>query len=409
MSKHWTTVRMGKVLRRRKEFIIIDDLALYKRARVQLHAQGIVLRDEIPGAQIKTKRQQVCRAGEFLVAEIHANIGGLGIVPASLNGSIVSSHYFLFVINETKLDRRFLDYYVRTPSFLEQVEAQGSTRNAAIRPSQVLNYEIPLPSLSEQRRVVARIDELANQIYEARNLNQAATKETDAFIMALGNSRTDAMKRYERWRLKDLINKITKGESPEWQGYAYQDTGPLFIRSENVLWGNLDASHATHIPEAFHEKVSRTKLRGGDVLINLVGASIGRCCYVRDDLGPANVNQAVAVISPKNERLLSEFLVHYLLTPGAQDEIHGNEVDTARPNISLGDLQDMMIPVPPISDQRRIVAELDALKTEVDALKSLQTETTTELDALLPTILDRVFKGELYAPRTRRRTCLICT
>src|SRR5712691_3784404 len=108
MSKQWPKVRLGEVLRYRKEFITIDDLPTYKRPRVQLHVQGIVLRDQVRGAFIKTKTQQVCRTGEFLVAEIDAKVGGFGIVPDSLDGSIVSSHYFLFVIDEAKLDRRFL-------------------------------------------------------------------------------------------------------------------------------------------------------------------------------------------------------------------------------------------------------------------------------------------------------------
>src|ERR1044071_4952404 len=157
MTEPGATVRLGEVLRHRKEFITIDDLTRYKRPRVQLHVQGIVQRDEVPGALIKTKTQQVCRAGEFLVAEIDAKVGGFGIVPESLDGSIVSSHYFLFVIDDTKLDRRFLDFFIRTPAFQEQVAAQGSTNYAAIRPAHVLGYKFPLPPLEEQRRVVTRI------------------------------------------------------------------------------------------------------------------------------------------------------------------------------------------------------------------------------------------------------------
>src|SRR5688572_23890561 len=80
-----------------------DGFTEYKRCRVQLHAQGIVLRDAIPGAEIKTKKQQVCKAGDFLVAEIDAKVGGFGIVPDDLDGAIVSSHYFLFDVNEEQL------------------------------------------------------------------------------------------------------------------------------------------------------------------------------------------------------------------------------------------------------------------------------------------------------------------
>ncbi len=100
-------VPLGEAIAHRKEFITIDDCESYKRCRVQLHAQGIVLRDVIQGAEIRTKKQQVCRAGEFLVAEIDAKIGGFGLVPDDLDGAVVSSHYFLFKINEQRLDKRF--------------------------------------------------------------------------------------------------------------------------------------------------------------------------------------------------------------------------------------------------------------------------------------------------------------
>ncbi len=224
--KSWPKVRLGEVLRHRKEFITIDGLTNYKRPRVQLHVQGIVLRDEVSGALIKTKTQQVCRAGEFLVAEIDAKVGGFGIVPESLDGSIVSSHYFLFVIDEAKLDRRFLDYFIRTPTFREQVAAQGSTNYAAICPAHVLGYEIPLPPLAEQRRVVARIEELAAQIHEARTLRHQAAEEAEALRSAGRNTFfISAAKDFGASRLEELSSRVTKGESPEWQGFTYQDTG----------------------------------------------------------------------------------------------------------------------------------------------------------------------------------------
>src|SRR5947209_1850639 len=178
MKTVWPKVRLREVLRHRKEFVAIDDLTTYRRPRVQLHAQGIVLRDEVPGALIKTKRQQVCRAGDFLVAEIDAKVGGFGIVPPALDGTIVSSHYFLFEVNESRVVRGFLDYFIRTPAFRDQVEAQGSTNYAAIRPADVLGYELPLPPLAEQRRVVARIEELTAEIDRARVLRAEANDRT---------------------------------------------------------------------------------------------------------------------------------------------------------------------------------------------------------------------------------------
>lgn len=395
MSASFPLVPLGEVLTHRKEFIRINDLESYRRCRVQLHAQGIVLRDIVQGSEIKTKEQQICHAGEFLVAEIDAKVGGFGVVPDELDSGIVSSHYFLFTIDKERLDKKFLDYFSKTPYFREQVKAQGSTNYAAIRPHHVLNYQIPLPPLREQRRIVARIEELATRIEEARGLRRKSIDELEALRRAASRELFQLNSGRKTGVLANLALRITKGESPEWQGFTYQDGGPLFIRSENVGWGELDLSKKTHIPVEFHQKLSRSQLKGTDVLINLVGASIGRSCIVPENLGEANVNQAVAVITPDPERVDSHYLMHYLISVPAQDILHGGKVETARPNISLDDLRRLPIPLRPIEEQRRIVNHLDDLQSKVDALKRLQEGTTKELDALLPSILDKAFKGEL--------------
>jgi type I restriction enzyme, S subunit len=87
----YPATKFGAFLNHRKQFIQIEDTEEYKRARVQLHWKGIVLRDEVEGAIIKTKDQQIARQGELLVAEIDAKVGGVGLVPPELDRAIVSS------------------------------------------------------------------------------------------------------------------------------------------------------------------------------------------------------------------------------------------------------------------------------------------------------------------------------
>ena len=394
MSDRWPVVELGEVLTHRKEFTTISDLETYKRCRVQLHAKGIVLRDTVLGAEIRTKKQQVCRAGEFLVAEIDAKVGGYGIVPDALDRAIVSSHYFLFHVDDSVLDRNFLSCFVRTPAFDDQVSAQGSTNYAAIRPQQVLEYEIPLPPLDEQWRIVAHIEELASRIEEARGLRAKAVGEAEMLWEASSDRIFAALSLNDiNTRLEAVTERVTKGESPKWQGFDYVSDGPLFLRSQNVLWGYVDITSATRVPQAFHDKLSRSALRPGDVLINLVGASIGRSAVVPDKIGDANINQAVAVISP-TPQLNSRFLMSFLISPLAQRVLHMGKVETARPNITLTGLRKLTIPIPSLPEQHRIVAYLDALQAKVDALEQLQANTQAELDALLPSVLDKAFRGE---------------
>ncbi len=396
---NWPTVKLGEVLRHRKEFTTIDDLTDYKRPRVQLHVQGIVLRDEVPGALIKTKSQQVCRAGEFLVAEIDAKVGGFGIVPESLGGSIVSSHYFLFVVDENKVDRHFLGFFIRTPAFREQVAAQGSTNYAAIRPAHVLGYEIPLPPLAEQRRVVARIEVLAAQIGEAHALRHRVAEESSGLTLSYLNSvfgdyysgRTGE-RQIKRWeRLGNVAQDVADGPhiTP-----TYVPEGVPFITVLNITSGRIQFGAHKFVTREDHSQFQkRAKAERGDVLISKDG-TIGVPCFVDTDR-EFSFFVSVALVKPNRELLDGEFLTWVIRAPYMQEQIAVRSRGDMIRHLVLREIRDLIIPVPPLTEQRRIVAELDALQAQVDALKQLQAETAAELDALLPSTLDRAFVGEL--------------
>jgi len=176
-------VALGEMISHRKEFIIIDELTKYKLCRVQTKALGVVLRSEKIGFEIKTKEQQVCRTDDLIFAEMDARFGGFGIVPEELDGSIVSSHYFLYEIEEEKLDKRFLEYCLKQPWFMEQVIAKGSTNYASIRPQNVLNYKIPLPTLVEQKSIVHKLESIA----EIKSKQIEIINEIDELVPSLIN------------------------------------------------------------------------------------------------------------------------------------------------------------------------------------------------------------------------------
>ena len=90
----------------------------------------------------------------------------------------------------------------------------------------------------------------------------------------------------EEWEVQtgeEITTLIGKGASPRWQGFEYSDRGMLFVTSENVRDGFLDIREPKYLPLAFHEKIKRTKLQKQDILVNLVGASIGRSCQITQD------------------------------------------------------------------------------------------------------------------------------
>ena len=368
------------MLRHRKEFITIDDLTNYRRPRVQLHVQGIVLRDEVPGALIKTKTQQVCRAGEFLVAEIDAKVGGFGIVPESLDGSIVSSHYFLFDIDESKLDRRFLESFIRTPTFREQVAAQGSTNYAAIRPSHVLGYKIPLPPLAEQRRVVARIEELAAHIHEAQALRQQAAEEAEALCRALlandKHAKPTPMSELVRLRAPDVTVR------PE---ETYHFAG-VYCFGRGVFRGQAK-------PGMDFAYRRLTRLRTGDFVYPKLMAWEGAFGVVPPECDGCVVSTEFPVFTVNESRVFPEVLDTFFRMPSVWQELAGSSTGTnvRRRRLNPQDFLAYKLPLP----SREVQSNFRAVKERIAGLTREQAATAAELDALLPAILDRAFKGEL--------------
>ncbi|MBM4301998.1 MAG: hypothetical protein FJ121_10840 [Deltaproteobacteria bacterium] len=395
MNHPWPAVPLGEVLKHRKEFITIDDSQEYKRCRIQLHAKGIVLRDIIEGARIKTKEQQVCRAGEFLVAEIDAKVGGFGLVPEDLNEAIVSSHYFLFEINQEALDKGFLDYYIRTPTFRDQVSARGTTNYAAIRPRQVLEYLIPLPPLPEQRRIVAKIEELAAKTKEANKLRNQAIISADKLIGSeichIFSKMTEA-----HWKggcLGDYVLNDCYGTSEK---TIDNPSGTPILRMGNIQGGRLVTSDLKYIYISDKDR-EKLILKSGDILVNRTNSAelVGKCAVFNLDSEYGFASYLIRLRLDLN-RANPYLVALYINSPIGRDYMFRERKQmTGQANVNAKKLKSLPMPLPPLDEQRRIVAYLDGLQARVDALKKLQAQTAAELDALLPAILDRAFKGEL--------------
>ena len=205
----------------------------------------------------------------------------------------------------------------------------------------------------------------------------------------------------ESWewvRLKDLVTLITKGSSPSWQGVKYVDKGILFITSENVREGFLELSSPKYLEDKFNNLQSRSILKKGDLLTNIVGASIGRTAEFNLNLDNCNINQAVAIIRLLDKSLNSYFL-KVLNSTFIIVQMFGKTVETARPNISLSSVENLIVPLPPLAEQHRIVAKIEELLPKVeeygkaqDALNKLNEELP---ERLKKSILQEAIEGRL--------------
>lgn len=389
MTKQWPVVRLGEVIQQRRESITIDDLVTYKRARVQLHAQGVVLRDEVPGAMVKTKSQQVCRVGEFLVAEIDAKAGGYGIVPDLLDGAIVSSHYFLFAADESRLDRRFLAYFARTTSFSEQVKAQGSTNYAAIRPANVLSYKMPLPPLMEQHRIVDHLSRVAAQIDRARELRNIAIEEACSLCSSriVNLFKKGASTGWAKGQLGDFITEARYGTSERATG---DTSGTPILRMGNIQNGRLDIADLRYLQLSDGNK-SKMILNDGDILVNRTNSAelVGKCA-VFDLPGEYSFASYLIRLRIDKTRALPKLVAAYINSPiGRTFMTNAKKQMTGQANVNATTLKSMEIALPSLAAQERIASELSELQMHVESLRQEQRRVAEDLRILLTTHLAR--------------------
>ena len=300
-----------------------------------------------------------------------------------------SNHFTRLRTNRSLLLPEFLSYWLQLQwkrRLFENICNQWIGQSAVQR-DKLLSLEISLPPLGEQRQIA---DELRAKLGHIEKARVAAARQLEAaralpIALLRGVFDSPEARRWPRRKLGVLSARISKGESPGWQGFEYVQEGARFIRSENVLWGMFQSEPEVRIPLDFHAKLSRSS-----VLVNLVGASIGRSCKAPVGLGDANVNQAVAVITTTPE-LSADYLVLYLISPPAQRYFLEVQVEMARPNISLENLRDMEVPAPPIDEQDRIADELKRNSGKAALLRCAIQQGCEEIELLSASILSEAF------------------
>ncbi len=383
MSKSWPTVRLGEVLRRSEETIELEPDVQYRQITVKLWGKGVVLRGTLTGAEIAASRQMVARRGQFILSRIDARNGALGIVPPELDEAIVTNDFPVFNVVENRLLPTYLGWMCRTASFVEECKraSEGTTNRVRLQESKFLAREIPLPPLAEQRRVVARIEALAAQIHEARTLREEIEAELNAMLAATHRQIAEEAPRKPLGEVAPLNRRpVAVDIEKSYPAIAVRSFGrgtfhkPPLVGSE-VTW----------------EKPFLVK--AGDILVSNIKAWEGALAVAKpEDNGRVGSHRYLTCV-PIEGVATARFVCFYLLTPEGLHEVGEVSPGSADRNrtLSAKGFMRIPIPVPKYVEQLRF----DKLCEGVDALKRLQAETAVELDALLPTILDRAFKGEL--------------
>jgi type I restriction enzyme S subunit len=239
--------------------------------------------------------------------------------------------------------------------------------------------ELPVP-LTDQRRVVAQIEELAANIYESRKLRNEVTEELEVLLRSLitndGSAKPTALRELVKFRTCDVSVRVDE---------AYQFAG-VYCFGRGVFKGNLKSGRDFAYPKL-------TRLRSGDFVYPKLMAWEGAFGVVPAECDGCVVSTEFPVFEINEDRVFHEVLDTYFRMPSVWPAIAGASTGTnvRRRRLNPSDFLAYEIPLPARETQHT----LRSIRREIDLIKPLQAETAAEIDALLPSILDRAFKGEL--------------
>jgi type I restriction enzyme S subunit len=415
IPESWEWVRLRTIVFNRGQITPIDKFSYIDIGSINNECQRLNEQENIIEPENAPSRaRKLVDKGDILYSTVRPYLHNMCIIDKEFSYTPIASTGFAAMTSYPGIYNKYLFYYLLSPEFDRYANSNDNAKGVAypaINDDRLYRAIIALPPLHEQKRIVAKIEELLPYVEQydkaysklevfnkkfpedmqksilqyaiqgklveqrpeegtAEELYQQIQAEKERLIKEgkikkekpLGDI-TDEEIPFEipeswKWvRLGSLSELITKGSSPSWQGIQYVEQGLLFVTSENVGTEELLLNNPKYLEERFNEIQERSILKTGDVLTNIVGASIGRAAiYDRED--KANINQAVCLIRLVNKSL-GKYIVKYLNSYVAYQIMMRDKVDTARANISLTNINDFIIPLPPLNEQQRIVEAIE--------------------------------------------------
>lgn len=362
--------------------IALEPTTTYRSVGVKWYGEGVHIHEARQGHNFDAARFEI-RTGDLIYNDMWARRGSVAVVPAELSGSVASSHFPTFELDHELIVPRYLHWFLKTSTFWEECEkaSQGSTGRNQIKRRTFLAIPIPLPTIREQNQVVARIEELAAQVADAQKLRLEIGDDLHKMLRAAYHQIAD-----------------TAPTRP------LDEIAPLFRRPVTVEFDKVYPQVAArsfgrgtfHKPSLIGSEVTWQKpylVRAGDILVSNIKAWEGAIAVAKPEDDSRVGSHRYLTFLPLAGLTTARFVCFHLLTPeglAAVSQASPGSADRNR-TLNVKAFSKIQVPVPDYAKQRWF----DSLCGEVDELKRLQAETAVELDALMPAVLDKAFKGEL--------------
>lgn len=294
---------------------------------------------------------KIVRKGQFAYGPVTSRNGDkVSIALLEEEKCIISSSYSVFeIINTKELLPEYLNLWFKRPEFdrYARFHSHGSAREI-FDWEEMCNVELPVPEIEEQRKIVEAYNTIERRIALKRKINDNLVATVTAIYRRMF---IEGGRIYPTAPLKQLCSKIGSGATPKGGKTAYQESGVSLVRSTNVFDYAFSYDDLAHISDEQADQLSNVIVEENDVLFNITGVSVTRCCIVPADVLPARVNQHVMILRPKTAMPMSYYIMTTLCSAENKGKLMGiAQSGSTREAINKQEMESFSIPVPPTKE-----------------------------------------------------------
>ena len=332
----------------------------------------------------ESKRTRI-KSGDVLLT-IVGTVGRAAVVGENMPQFTLQRSVAVLHPNVEICDSRYLMYALQANRNHIESRAKGVAQKG-IYLKEVADIELQIPLLSEQTHRVKVLDKIAFVIkFHQKQLQKLDELVKARFVELFGNPVLNSMN-WQQKNLGDIAFKIGSGATPKGGKESYRNNGISLIRSMNVRNGQFEYKDLAHISDEQAARLENVIVEKNDVLLNITGASVARCCIVPDNILPARVNQHVCIIRCKDD-ILPEFLNFLLIDNNYQDLLWGIAGSGAtREAITKQQIESLQIIVPPKIKQSEFVL----FAQQVDKSKVAVQKSLDEAQLLFDSLMQQYF------------------
>jgi type I restriction enzyme, S subunit len=382
MNRGWPEVPLGDVLTPVSRFESREDQKVYQFAGTYSYGRGIFKGGVKPGSSFNLPAIQRIEVGDFIYCKIMAWEGAFGVAGEDVHNCWMSGAFTAFRPVSGKVDARFLHYWFKAERNWRRVAASSTgtnVRRKSLHPDDFRQVRISLPLLAEQRRIVARLDAIENRLTRAQRLREEQEHELDATL----RSAFHEVETYAQWKPMSELAPLVWRQIAIDPEASYTEYG---VRSfyKGIFMRRQMPGSAFSWQELY-------RLQTGDIVFSNIMAWEKAIAVAGHEHDGWVGNHRMLVCEPRLDVILPGYLHHYFMTSDGFAKVLKASPGTAARNKTLKgeDLMAIQVPVPPLSQQQAF----EALCRQVGGLRVAKASQATELAALFPSLLDRVFES----------------